>query len=321
MEQDRQSADQHDAIAPEPPGESSSQHRCVEDDVGRPSHFETHAATPDARLCEVYLIAAELHLQRATSLAATEWTVSLSFWTAMLASAMSFIAFVNASSLPMAQFIAHSDFLFLFPYIVTAGLFLFTFSINQAESIVIERSRFRFCLNQAVKLRGGSFLLVEKGRGGAANQHLTADLQEIDPRSDPDVRNTNKVWASKVLTTFWIITVIWIASQWLAHGKIYTEEAARHAALQTAAKQARLEAARAAGARFTGPLLERYAREAEHDLAVAKPVVESGLQCAFLDCGDGKASVGWPELGTWLWLGTAAAVGLIVRRPFKHARR
>ena len=154
------------------------------------------------------LKAAELHLQRAIALADTEWKVSLAFWGVLLASGVSFITYTNTSSPPMTVYIAHSDVLFLLPYLLSAAIFVFGFSVNQAKSIVEERSRYRFFLNEAAAATGHPYRLAD-----------------ADPDGKPVIVGKNRVWAQKLLSTFLFVTGIWATAQWLAHGKLAIDAA------------------------------------------------------------------------------------------------
>lgn len=204
---------------------------------------------------EFCLKAAELHLQRAIALADTEWKVSLAFWGVLLASGLSFISYTSNSSPPMTVYIAHSDILFLAPYLITATIFVFGFSVNQAKSIVEARSRFQFYLNEAAV--------------AVSHSHK---LPDADPGTKPDITSGNRVWATKLLSTFLVVTGIWAASQWLAHGKL-----AVYAAI---------------------------AAHPQHKPDLSNlPFEPANVACAFFDCNNrGHFRLGdCPELGTVLW--------------------
>ena len=263
---------------------------------------------PDAGLISnFYLIAADMHLKRAMQLADTEWKVSLAFWAAMLAGGVSFISFTNASTLPMTEYIAHSDYLFLIPYLFAALVFVYGFSINQAESLVRERSRYWYCQNQASAVLGAQYRI-----------NSGADKRQIDPEHPIDIPGENKVWAVKLLSTFSFVTGVWAAAQWLAHGKIDSEKGQIARSARAAADDAHWQAARAMlrGSADAG-LLQRHADALDH-IYRSSPYHAQPLRCAFLEC---STAPGWlPEIGTILWLGAAIFVARVFLRAYRGHR-
>lgn len=163
----------------------------------------------DKARMELLGVAAQAHLDRANRLAQVEWNVTLLFWGALLTSGISFIAFASRSSPPLAIYIAHYDWVVLAAYFVTAAIFIFGFSINQARSVIEARSQYQIALNAA---------------------HVIASLEPIArtggafPERDPDLSYSgmtrNIVWKTKLLSTFLFTSGIWAVTQILAHGNI-----------------------------------------------------------------------------------------------------
>lgn len=162
----------------------------------------------DVQRVDMLMRAADMHLKRAIALAETEWKVSLLFWGAMLTSGISFISFAGRSEPPMADYIAHSDWLFFLGFVLAGAVFLFGFSINQSTSIREERAQYQSCQNEAASIAQ----VASRARTG---------LQFPDP-NEP-IRWVsflhNRVWVTKLFTTYSFISGVWFASQWLAHGK------------------------------------------------------------------------------------------------------
>lgn len=186
--------------------------------IDRPARPVHDMATPgqpapvmlsDVHRIDMLMRASDLHLRRAIALAETEWRVSLLFWGAVLTTGISFIAFSSRSQPPMATYIAHNDWIFLLAYLVAMFVFLFGFSINQARSIREERAQYQACQNEAAVFAG----VQARARTGGK-------LPDI---SDPmEIRSflISRVWVMKLVTSFSLISGIWISAQLLAHGRI-----------------------------------------------------------------------------------------------------
>jgi hypothetical protein len=166
------------------------------------------APLSDEHRIDMLMKAADLHLQRAIALAGTEWRVTLLFWGAMLTTGLSFIAYSSTSVPPMADYIAHNDWIFFAGYLFAMIIFLFGFSINQATSIREERTQYQACQNEAAIIAG----VVARAKTGGK---LPNPDEPITLRSFFDSR----VWVTKMVTSYAFITAIWFGSQWLAHGK------------------------------------------------------------------------------------------------------